>query len=77
MEFDEQIAAGKGTQRGMAYSEQQTALQNVRTIFGKTGFTENTIHYRRVGCMVGRREVWAIGDTWNEAIEALKVKVGR
>jgi len=55
----------------MAYTRQEAALQTVRTIFGKSGWTEDTVNYRRVGCL----QFTAIGDTWNNAIEALKAKV--
>jgi hypothetical protein len=58
----------------MTYTEQQKALKMVKEIW-PNGFTEDHIHYRRVGYKDGPKTFSCIGETWNEAIEGLKAKV--
>lgn len=57
----------------MAYTEQQAALQRVKTLFGDRGFTEDHACYRKVGFP----GLSAIGETWDEAIINLQAKVNR
>ena len=59
------------------YTEQQRALGIVQGLYGRSGFTHDFTDHRRVGCLVNGKRVMCWADTWDEAIEALKVKVGR
>jgi hypothetical protein len=58
----------------MAFTEQEVALYRVREKYGKSGFTEDLVGYRRVGYLRGNRTVSAVGQTWDEAIAALGKK---
>lgn len=58
----------------MAYTEQQRALDRVKALFGRSGFTEDHRNYKRVGCRIGLRKIWADADTWENAIDQLVVK---
>jgi hypothetical protein len=61
----------------MACSEQQTALGKVQAIWGRNSFTDDHLNYRRVGMTRDKQTFCAVGDTWDEAIESLKVKVSQ
>jgi hypothetical protein len=61
----------------MEYTEQLKALNQVQREFGKSGFSDDHIHYRRVGFIRGGKPFWAIGDTWQAAMDALREKVGK
>lgn len=58
----------------MAYTDQQRALDGIKSRFGKSGFTEDHVNYRRVGCRIGLRKIWADGSTWEAATNRLIVK---
>lgn len=59
----------------MSWSPQQYALDRVQREFGDTSFTEDHEAYRRVGTRQDGRTLSAIGETWDQAIEALRAKV--
>jgi hypothetical protein len=61
----------------MEYTEQLTALNQVQREFGKSGFTDNHPHYRLVGFVRGKNIIAAIGETWAQAMDALREKVGK
>jgi hypothetical protein len=51
---------------------QEIALEKIQGIHGKSGFTENHIHYRCVGYKEGRLPILGVGDTWEQAFENLE-----
>lgn len=59
----------------MAFTEQQSALEKVKKLYGVTGYTEHTVHYRLVGFKKGSTKFFGIGDTWEQAFNALEAKV--
>jgi len=59
----------------LATSEQHSAMIRLQQMYGQTAGTRDTLNYRRVECTVDGKRYWAHGQTWNEAIEALMVKV--
>lgn len=54
---------------------QAKVLSNVRKQFGPSAFTEDTINYKRVGCVKNKKVYVSIGDTWDEAIKGLNNKI--
>lgn len=59
----------------MAWTEQERALERVQKAHGSTGYTEDHGNYRLVGFKIGTHKVFAIGNTWQEAMESLERKV--
>lgn len=60
----------------MSYTEQQKALEELQKLFGRTAFTQHYQNYKRVGFHPTRKvTLSAIGETYEVAVEALKVKV--
>lgn len=66
----------------MKYTPQETALGKVQALYGvygdrsrEYGFTEDHEHYRKVGCYKNGHKYTAVGETWDEAITALRAKV--
>lgn len=51
---------------------QEKAFFEMRDRFGRSGFTEDHINYRRVGYRLNGRVIAAIGSTWDDAIALLK-----
>lgn len=58
----------------MAYTEQQRALDRVKKEHGPTGYTIHHLHYKLVGFGEGAGKVFALGNTWDEAIQRLARK---
>lgn len=58
----------------MAFPDQISALNYLREKYGKTAFVEDHENYRRVGYKRGKKTISAIGQTWDEAVEALGKK---
>lgn len=56
-------------------TEQQRALAEVQRKFGDSAFTQNYIGFREVGFRQGALTIRAIGQTWDEAITKLELKV--
>lgn len=54
-------------------TEQERVLIQMRETYGKTAYTEHHMNYRLVGFNRGQR-VFAIGDTWEQAIDRLARK---
>jgi hypothetical protein len=50
------------------------ALKSAKKAFGTTAFTEHHEAYMRVGYRKGNRIISAIGDTWEDALNALVLK---
>lgn len=66
----------EAVQQTMADSEQEAALRQVQAIYGKDGgFTEDHVHYRLVGFKKKQDRMWAVGDTWKQALENLAFRV--
>jgi hypothetical protein len=61
----------------MPLTHQEEALKTVRTIFGRTAYTEDHVGYRMVGVKREGKYISGIGDTWREAITALETKLGK
>jgi hypothetical protein len=52
---------------------QEVALKQAKRIYGNTAFTEHHVHYFRLGFRRAGKTYLVIGDTWDEAFEALLV----
>lgn len=64
----------------MGWTEQERALAQVQEKYGKSGYTLDHLNYRMVGffrpIMHGRtsKRIFAIGNTWREALAELERK---
>ena len=56
-------------------TEQEQALQQVRAKYGPSGFTEDTVNYKRVGYKAAGEYITGMGNTWSQAIRACDRKV--
>jgi len=61
----------------MGLTEQESALKTVRTKYGPTAFTEDTVNYKRVGFKAGSEQVTGMGNTWTQAIKACDKKISK
>jgi SLT domain-containing protein len=57
-----------------SYPTQVSALNYVREKYGQTAFAVDHQNYRMVGYERGGKTISAVGQTWDEAIEALRKK---
>lgn len=60
----------------MALTQQEIALKEAVRKFGRTAYVEEHQNYKLVGFGRGRKKVFAVADTWREAIDALERKTG-
>jgi hypothetical protein len=56
----------------MAWTEQYRILTQLQDKYGPTAYTEDTVNYRLVGFWRDGKQVFCIGQTWDEAIEGLE-----
>lgn len=61
--------------KAMGATEQEAVLSRMRATYGRKAFTIHHLNYKLVGVKRGDREVYAIGDTWKQAIDRLVKKV--
>ena len=58
-------------------TDQEKALKKAKRIYGNTAFTEHHMYYFRVGFRRSGKTFLAIGDSWEEAFEALALVFDR
>lgn len=58
----------------MAWTEQERTLKQLQEKYGTTAFVEDRVNYKLVGFKRGAKKISAIGNTWQQAIEALGKK---
>lgn len=59
----------------MTLTAQEIALRQAQRLYGKESFTEDHLHFRRIGVKRGDDTFSAIGDTWEDALHRLARKV--
>ena len=53
-------------------TKQEIALEKIQGLYGKSGFTEDHVHYRCVGYKDGRLPIIGVGDNWEQAFVNLE-----
>lgn len=59
------------------YTAHEQALLKTRERFGTSAYCEDNLTYKLVGFGRGSKKEFAVGDTWDEAIQALEKKVNQ
>lgn len=61
----------------MAWTQQERVLTEAKKRFGPTAYVEDHLNYKLVGYGRGPNKVFGAGDTWQQALDALKEKANR
>lgn len=56
---------------------QEEVLYQMRSTYGKTAYTEDTLRYKLVGFKRDEKKLFAIGNSWQQAIDGLEKRAAK